>query len=62
MSANRAHPCRQISVVREQGAAVARVRKARAAYLAALEKAQLELRGVLTARQEAQLVDYGILD
>lgn len=46
----------------EKAGAVARVRKARVAYFAALEKAQLELRGVLTAHQEAQLVDYGILD
>ncbi len=46
----------------EKTDAVARVRKARTAYLAALEKAQLELRGVLTAQQEALLVDYGILD
>ena len=46
----------------EQADAIARVRKARTAYRASLEKAQLELRGVLTPRQEALLVDYGILD
>lgn len=42
--------------------AVVRVRAARAAYQAALAKAEEELRGVLTKRQEALLVDRGTLD
>ncbi len=46
----------------EVAAATARVRKARAAFQASLDKAQGELKGVLTPRQEALLVDHGILD
>ncbi len=46
----------------EVATATARVRKARAAFQASLEKAQGELKGVLSTRQEALLVDRGILD
>ena len=43
-------------------AAVARVRAARAAFQAALAKASEDLRGVLTPRQEALLIDQGTLE
>jgi Spy/CpxP family protein refolding chaperone len=42
--------------------AMARVRKAREAFQASLTKAQAELQAVLTHRQEAVLVERGILD
>lgn len=42
--------------------AVARVRKAREAWAAALAKAQEELRAVLSKRQEAMLVDRGTIE
>lgn len=46
----------------EIAAATARVRKARTTFQTALDKAQAELKSVLTGRQEALLVDRGILD
>jgi hypothetical protein len=42
--------------------AVVRVRKAREAFVGVLAKAQEELRGVLSPKQEAILVDRGTLD
>lgn len=46
----------------EVGAAMARIRKARTAFQSALDKAQAELKAVLTPRREALLMDRGILD
>lgn len=46
----------------EMDAAIARIRKARAAFDAVLGKAQAELKAVLTSRREALLMDRGILD
>lgn len=46
----------------EMTTAVTRLRKAREAFQAVLVKAQEELRSVLTQRQEAILVDRGILE
>jgi hypothetical protein len=46
----------------ELATATARVRKGIAAFQAALDKAQGELKAVLTPRQESILVDRGILD
>lgn len=46
----------------ELALAVVRVRKAREAFTAVLAKAQEELRGVLSPKQEAILVDRGTLD
>lgn len=46
----------------EVAAALARLRKARTAFQGELGKAQEELRSVLTPRQEAVLVDQGLLE
>lgn len=46
----------------ETDLALARVRKARETWQAAMTKAQADLRGVLTRRQEAMLVDRGTLE
>lgn len=46
----------------EISAAMAQARKARAEFQAALQKAETELKAVLTPRQEAQLVQQGLLD
>lgn len=46
----------------ELGGAVARLRKAREAFGAVMEKAQADLRAVLTPQQEAILVERGTLD
>jgi Spy/CpxP family protein refolding chaperone len=42
--------------------ALARLRKARESFTTLLKTAQNELRSVLTAKQEAQLVERGTLD
>lgn len=46
----------------ELTSAVARLRKARDGFTAALDKAQKDLRAVLTPQQEAMLVDRGTLE
>jgi hypothetical protein len=46
----------------ELTSAVARLRKAREGFAAVLEKAQKDLRAVLTPQQEAMLVDRGTLE
>lgn len=46
----------------EIAAALTALREAKAAARAELEKAQKDLKEVLTARQEAQLVTFGMLD
>ena len=46
----------------EVAAATARLRKGMASFQAAMDRAQAELKGVLTPRQEAQLVENGVLD